>query len=150
MNKLNENDTIDLELSYVDSATGEEVYFYGIGSITNISLIEPTDPKHQIKLTVNFPELNMSGVTFRIQPQYGQIFITGNQLIDSNLQPVEDIYIRMKFNASSEVTVYEPIDNGFIDSSIARVSDIPTTTSQLTNNSGFITSDALTGYATET
>lgn len=149
MNKLKENDTIELVLSYVDSATGEEVSFLGIGSIHSSSLIEPTNQKHQIRLTVNFPELNMSGVTFRIQPQYGQIFITGNQLIDNNLQPVETIHIRINFT-SSEVTVYEPIDNGFIDSSIARISDIPTTTSQLTNDSGFITSDALTGYATET
>ena len=148
MNKLKENDTIDLVLSYVDSSSGEEVSFIGIGSIHNNSFIKPTDPKHQIRLTFNFPELNMSGVTFRIQPQYGQIFITGNQLIDSNLNPVETIYIRMDLK-ESQVTVYEPIDIGFIDSSIARVSDIPTTTSKLTNDSGFITSDALTGYATE-
>ena len=32
---------------------------------------------------------------------------------------------------------------------IATVSQIPTTTNELTNNSGFITSAALTGYATE-
>ena len=32
---------------------------------------------------------------------------------------------------------------------IATVSQIPTTTSQLDNDSGFITSAALTGYATE-
>ena len=46
--------------------------------------------------------------------------------------------------------VYTPIDSKFIGTDIARVSDIPVTTSQLTNDSNFITSDALTGYATET
>lgn len=33
---------------------------------------------------------------------------------------------------------------------LALTSDIPTTTGELTNDSGFITSAALTGYATET
>ena len=33
---------------------------------------------------------------------------------------------------------------------IASKSEIPTTTGELTNDSGFITNDALNGYATET
>ena len=38
-----------------------------------------------------------------------------------------------------------PIESG----TLALTSDIPTTTSALTNDSGFITNAALTGYATE-
>ena len=48
----------------------------------------------------------------------------------------------------TEENIYKPIDNNFISSDIARVSAIPTTTGELTNDSGFITNEALTGYAT--
>lgn len=147
MNKLKENDTIDLILSYENSA-GESISVVGTGVIHSNSLIDPTNKKHQIRLTINFPELNISNKTFRIQPQYEQIYVDFPQLLDSYSQPVETINIIINLT-SSEVTVYEPIDNNFIDSTIARVSDIPTTTSKLTNDSGFITNTALTGYATE-
>ena len=50
----------------------------------------------------------------------------------------------------TEDNVYKAIDSNFIGADIARVSNIPTTTSQLTNDSNFITNAALTGYATET
>ena len=48
----------------------------------------------------------------------------------------------------TEENIYKPIDSNFIGTDIARTADIPTTTSQLTNDSGFITNEALTGYAT--
>ena len=41
-------------------------------------------------------------------------------------------------------------DNIILYKDIAKVSQIPTTTGELTNDSGFITNAALTGYATET
>ena len=48
----------------------------------------------------------------------------------------------------TEDNVYKTIDSTFIGADIARVSELPTKTSQLTNDSGFITNSALTGYAT--
>ena len=42
-----------------------------------------------------------------------------------------------------------PINSDFIGTDIARTADIPTKTSQLTNDSNFVTSEALTGYTTE-
>ena len=146
MKNLKANDIINLELSYVDS-TGATITNNGTGVIHSNSLIDPTNPKHQIRLTINFPELNISNATFRIQPQYGNIFITGDQLLDSNSQLVTSINIS---NTELPTIAYKYIDNSFIDDTIARVNQIPTTTGELTNDSGFITNAALTGYATET
>ena len=113
-------------------------------------MIDPSSPKHQIRLaSVSFPDLNISNATFRIQPQYGQIFITCPQFSDSNGQLVTNITISMNITNNEEV-VNTPIDDRFIGTNIARVSAIPTTTSELTNDSNFITNAALTGYATET
>ena len=95
-------------------------------------------------MTINFPGLNISNRTFRIQPQYGNIYVDFPQLIDSNSQTISNIRIK-----TYDDLVYKPIRDEFISDNIARVSDIPTTTSQLTNNSGFITSDDLTEYATK-
>ena len=109
-------------------------------------MIDPSAPKHQIRLAnVSFPDLNISNATFRIQPQYGQIYITGNQLTDSAGQPITNINISMNI---TEDNVYKTIDSNFIGADIARTSAIPTTTGELTNDSGFITSAALNGYAT--
>ena len=145
MKNLKANDTIYLNLSYIDS-TGATITTYGTGVIHSNSLMDPTNIKHQIRLTINFPDLNISNKTFRIQPQYGNIYVDFPQLVDSNSQPVASIKISNKY---LPISAYKPIDIDFIASSIARVRDIPTTTSQLTNNSGFITSDALTEYATK-
>ena len=100
-------------------------------------MIDPTKHNHQIRLSnVSFPELNISGATFRIQPSLGQIYLSGNQLLDSSSQPVSNINIIIAY--SNSVTAYRPIDDGFISHDIARVRNIPTKVSQLTNDSGFI------------
>lgn len=151
MHNLNANDTINLKLTYTDS-TGSTITATGTGAIHSNSFIDPTLPKHQIRLaSVSFPDLNISDATFRIQPQYGQIFITGSQLVDSSSQPITNITISMDITQDD---VYTPIDNHFIGSNIARINDIPTSTLQLSNDSGYQTasdvSTALSGYATET
>ena len=142
---LNANDTINLKLSYTDS-TGSTITATGTGVIHSNSFIDPSFAKHQIRLaSVSFPSLNISDATFRIQPQYDQIFITGSQLVDSSSQPITNITIGMNI---TEENIYKTIDSNFIGTDIARASAIPTTTSQLTNDSNFITNAALSGYAT--
>ena len=107
--------------------------------------MDPTNPKHQIRLTINFPGLNISNKTFRIQPQYGNIYVDFPQLLDSNSQTISNIRIK-----TNNELVYKPIRDEFISENIARVRDIPSTTSKLENDSGFITGAELAGYATET
>ena len=120
----------------------------GTGAVNGNSLIDPNSPKHQIRLqSVTFSTLNISGVDFRIQPQYGQIFISCSQLLDSSSQPITNITISIDI---TEDSIYHTIDSNFIGTDIARVSNIPTKTSQLTNDSNFITNEALTDYATKT
>ena len=145
VHNLQANDEIPLRLSYTNS-NGETITAIGTGTIHTNSFIAPSFPKHQIRLAnVSFPDLNISNATFRIQPQYGQIYLNGNQLTDSAGQLITNITISMNI---TEENFYKPIDNNFISSDIARASAIPTTTGELTNNSGFITNEALTGYAT--
>ena len=67
---------------------------------------------------------------------------------DSNGQRVTNITVSMDVGPND--IIITPINSDFIGTDIARVSKIPTKTSQLTNNSGFITDSALNGYATET
>ena len=131
---------IPLKLSYT-SSNGEEITATGTGTIHSNSMIDPSLPKHQIRLAnVSFPDLNISNATFRIQPQYGQIYLNGNQLADSAGQPIETITISMNI---TEDNIYKPIDSTFIGTDIARSSAIPTKTSQLTNDSNFVTSTEL-------
>lgn len=142
-NLLNVNDLIYLKLSYTDS-NGSITTATGTGAINSNSFIDPSFPKHQIRLAnVSFPDLNISGATFRIQPQYDQIYIDCSQLLDNSSQPITNITISMSITTNS---IYHPIDSRFIDTNIARVTDIPTTTGELTNDSGFITDSALTSY----
>ena len=146
MKNLKANDTIRLNLSYVDS-TGETISYSGTGVIHANSLIDPTNIKHQIRLTINFNGfLNISNKTFRIQPQYGNIYVDFPQLVDSNSQPVSSIKISC---FAVPDLVYKPISDDFISDNIARVRNIPTLISQLDNDEGFINSSALYGYATE-
>ena len=145
MHNLKINDTINLKLTYTDS-TGSTITSTGTGLIHSNSMIDPSAPKHQIRLaSVSFPDLNISNATFRIQPQYSQIYLSCPQFFDSNGQLVTNIKISMNI---IEDNVYKTIDSNFIGADIARVADIPTTTGELTNDSGFITNSALTGYAT--
>ena len=131
---LQVDDEIPLKLLYT-SSTGEEIAATGTGVIHSNSFINPSFPKHQIRLVnVSFPTLNISGATFRIQPQYSQIYIDCPQFSDSNSQLVTNIKISM--NITEEV-VYKPIDDIFISTNIARVSAIPTKVSQLTNDSDY-------------
>ena len=145
MKNLKTNDTIRLKLSYVDSA-GATFTTDGTGVIHSNSLMDPTNIKHQIRLTISFPDLNISNKTFRIQPQYGNIYVDFPQLLDSYSQPVASINIS---NGQLPTIIYKPIDTSFIDSTISRVKDIPTRISQLENDEGFINNSALYGYATE-
>ena len=109
-------------------------------------MIDPSALKHQIRLAnVSFPDLNISNATFRIQPQYSQIYINCPQFSDSAGQLVTNIKISMDI---TEENVYTTIDSNFIGTDIARTADIPTTTGELTNDSGFITNSALSDYAT--
>ena len=108
MQNLNANDTINLKLTYTDS-TGSTITSTGTGIIHSNSFINPSYPKHQIRLAnVSFPTLNISNATFRIQPQYEQIYLTGNQLTDSNEQPITNITISMNI---TEENIYKTIDN---------------------------------------
>ena len=61
-------------------------------------------------------------------------------------EPVTNITISM--NVSPNDRIITPINSDFIGTDIARVSKIPTKTSQLTNDSEFITSDSLATVAT--
>lgn len=64
---------------------------------------------------------------------------------------LSDVAHDINFGAE-RLVIDEDTDNQYIIAykDIAKVSQLPTKTSQLTNDSSFITSSALTGYATET
>ena len=148
MNNLVSNNTINLTLAYTDS-NGESLKYEGTATI-NLKSFSDTDlPSHQIVLSkVNFEGLNIINAILKIQPQYNIIYIKikSGQLYDSSGQPITNINIRI--NIDEEPIVYSPINSDFIGNDIARFSQIPNTTSQLDNDSGFVTSAALTGYAT--
>ena len=72
----------------------------------------------------------------------------GLAIRDIHEQIVTNITISM--NVTGNDIVYKTINSNFIGADIARTDKIPTKTSQLTNDSNFVTSTALTGYATET
>ena len=67
--------------------------------------------------------------------------------INNDTATVSNINIVLSY--SNQATIYKPIKDVFISKTFARTFQIPTTTSKLTNDSGFITNAALTGYATE-
>ena len=137
---LQVDNEIPLKLSYTNS-NGEEIAAIGTGTIHANSTIGPSFPKHQIRLAnVSFPELNISNATFRIQPQYSQIYINCPQFSDSNGQLVTNIKISMNITGD---TILKPIDSAFIGNDIARISAIPTNVSQLTNDSGYVVSSDL-------
>ena len=137
---LQVDDEIPLKLSYTNS-NGEEITAIGTGTIHANSTIGPSFPKHQIRLAnVSFPDLNISNATFRIQPQYSQIFINCPQLSDSNSQLVTNITISMNI---TEDNIYKPIESTFIGTDIARTSAIPTKVSELTNDSDYVVNSAL-------
>ena len=114
---------------------------------------------------INFPELDYPGTivtqsSFLIRPQelapyaghYGCIYLYTQgvyiQDIDSKPStPVTNITISMDVGPNDRII--KPINSDFIGTDIARVSKIPTKTSQLTNDSEFVTNAALTGYTTE-
>ena len=114
---------------------------------------------------INFPEPDYPGTivtqsSFVIQPQelapyaghYGCIYLYTQGVYIQDIgpkpsTPVTNITISMDVGPNDRII--KPINSDFIGTDIARVSKIPTKTSQLTNNSGFITSAALTGYTTE-
>lgn len=133
VNNLKADDSISLKLSYT-SSNSEEITVIGTGVIHSNSMIGPSLPKHQIRLAnVSFPDLNISGATFRIQPQYEQIYLSCPQLSDSAGQLVTTIKISMDIPGDQEVA-YKPIDDRFISTNIARISDIPTNYVDLTSS----------------
>ena len=135
VHNLDVNHAISLRLSYTNSV-GEKITTTGVGLIHSNSMIDPSLPKHQIRLAnVSFPDLNISDATFRIQPQYSRIYLSCPQFSDSNGQLVTNITISMDI---TEEVAYNTIDSAFIGADIARTSAIPTKVSQLTNDSGFI------------
>lgn len=144
MHHLSANSSISLTLMYTDS-NGESFKCEGTGKLNSNSFADPSLPKHQIMLSsVSFPDLGISNATFRIQPQYDVIYISCSQLSDSSSQQIADINI--KLNIDQEPIVSSPIKSDFIGPDIARVDKIPTTTSELTNDSGYITDYSLTDY----
>ena len=144
MRDLDVGSEIPLKLSYV-SSTGQLHIFTGTGIIHSNSYIDPSDPLHQIILeNVSFPDLPViSNATLAIKPQSEQIYINCPE-INEGIQQIIYIKICMNFEGS----VYTTIDDRFISTDIARTADIPTTTSQLTNDSGFVTSNSLATVAT--
>ena len=138
---LQVEDQIHLKLSYT-SSTGEEITAFGTGIIHSNSIVDPSLPKHQIRLAnVSFPDLNISNATFRIQPQYSQIYIKCPQFSDSAGQLVTNI--RIGIDTVGDDTVYKPIYSNFIGNDIARTIAIPTNVSQLTNDSNYVVSSDL-------
>ena len=136
---------IPLKLSYVTSA-GDIRIFTGTGIIHSNSYIESSHPLHQIILeNVSFPDLPViSNATLAIKPQSEQIYMNCPE-IKEGIQQI--LYIKLCIN--TEETVYTPIDDRFISTDIARTADIPNKTSQLTNDSNFVTSEAIpTNYVT--
>ena len=67
--------------------------------------------------------------------------------IGTSGEPVTNITISM--NVGPNDRIITPINSDFIGTDIARVSELPTKTSQLTNDSNFVTNAALTGFTTE-
>ena len=105
--------------------------------------------KHQGNITINELSMGENGIT--IKKNYNT---TGSSYISANLS--YDWLVFHDSTKSSNHTVGFSTDHISIDyntelyyKDIATVSQIPTTTGELTNDSGFITSAALTGYATE-
>ena len=106
--------------------------------------------KHQGNITINELSMGENGIT--IKEYYNT---TGSSYISASLS--RDSLVFHNSTKTSDHTVGFSIDHISIDyntelyyKDIATVSQIPTTTGELTNDSGFITSAALTGYATET
>ena len=66
--------------------------------------------------------------------------------IGTSGEPVTNITISM--NVGPNDRIITPINSDFIGTDIARVSELPTKTSQLTNDSNFVTSDSLATVAT--
>ena len=142
VHNLSIDNEINLKLSYTNS-NGETITATGTGLIHSNSMINPSLPKHQIRLAnVSFPDLNISNATFRIQPQYSQIYINCPQFSDSNGQLVTNITISINI---TEENVYNTIDSNFIGADIARTADIQTAISSQTKETWtFTLSDGTT------
>ena len=71
----------------------------------------------------------------------------GRTVLSNGFLILSDIFQKTTF-FTDRISIDDTKDINYAD--IATVSQIPTTTSQLTNDSNFVTSEALNGYATET
>ena len=120
-----------------------------------IRQITEDDNRYSLKLAkrednINIDELSMGETGITITKNLNG---TGNSYANANL--TKEWLVFHNSTKSSDHTVGFYIDHISIDyntelyyKDIATVSQIPTTTGELTNDSGFITSAALTGYAT--
>ena len=100
MNNLYAGSIINLTLTYTDSI-GDYLKYEGTGTIHSYSFTEPDLPNHQIRIDdVNFPDLDISNATFRIQPQSNIIYINikGGQLSDIAAEPITNINIRINID----------------------------------------------------
>ena len=96
---------------------------------------------------VNFRNSEVYNASFSIIPKYGQIDLYMRDLnIGPAGEPVTNITISM--DVPKNDIIRTPINSNFIGTDIARTADIPTKTSQLTNDSNFIASDSLATVAT--
>ena len=135
-------DTINLKLKYTD-LDGKLKTFSGTGVIHKDSFIDPVLKNHQISLlNVSFRNSEVYNASFSIIPKYGQIDLSMHGLnIGPAGEPVTNITISMDVGTNDRII--KPITSDFIGPDIARTADIKTKTSQLTNDSGFITSTEL-------
>lgn len=100
MHNLYAGSIINLILTYTDSM-GEPLKYEGTAVINTKSFDSPDLPSHQIMLNdINFPDLDLdlSKVTFRIQPQYNIIYLSCSQLSDIAAEPVTNINIKINID----------------------------------------------------
>ena len=131
-----------------NSIYNHELIIHQLTEDDNIYLLKLA--KHQGNITINELSMVENGIT--IKENYNT---TGSSYISAFLS--SDSLVFYNSTKTSDHTVGFSIDHISIDyntelyyKDIATVSQIPTTTGELTNDSGFITSTALNGYATET
>ena len=96
---------------------------------------------------VSFRNSEVYDASFSIIPKYGQIdlYMMGLNIGPAG-EPIPNITISMDVGPNDRII--KPINSKFIGTDIARTADIPTKTSQLTNDSNFVTSDSLATVAT--
>ena len=125
----------------------------------NWNSVNPNDNTITYKLTAidNYPGHKLTLAEYHSDEVYENLDITSNMIIisdktnGSTYLSAGNILITTGGPSVSIFPTYIHLGNinkNLYYADIATVSQIPTTTGELTNDSGFITSEALTGYAT--